>query len=193
MALQHAGEDAGAYLIEGLVNFLVSDDPSAVTVRKNFNYLVIPIMNPDGIYHGTSRYNMEMEDLNSIWIDDALAQPEVTGVKKWADSWLVDGQTIDLFIDVHNHSQFHNYNVFVYLDESLDSLGRAFSIHWPVKWWKTTFKGSSCTWFNQKGVPCGTIELSQSYVRENEYLTIRDYHQFGEGTALGLLDYFKPD
>ncbi len=54
--MQHAGEDAGGYMAEGLINFLVSDAKDAVKAREQFNYIIVPMMNPDGTYNGTSRY-----------------------------------------------------------------------------------------------------------------------------------------
>ena len=191
MAMQHAGEDAGTYLIEGLVDFLISDGDKADAARKNFIYKVVPIMNPDGVFHGTSRYNLAMEDLNNIWVNDDLAQPEVTSVKSWTEAWFAEGKTIDLFIDVHNHSQFNTRNVFLFIADSLDNFGQVIGAQWPISYGKAEFMGSSCTWFHKKGIPCGTIELSQSYVEEKEYLTVDDYHQYGEGTVKAISEYFN--
>jgi len=191
MALQHAGEDAGAYMAEGLINFLISDDDEAKKARERFNYMIVPMMNPDGIYNGTSRYNMQMEDLNNVWLNDEKVQPEVIGVKKWAESWYADGNKIDLFIDIHNHSQFHQYNVFIFQDHSQDSLVSIMDKYWPIRIWHSEFKGSSCSYFFRKGIPSGTIELSQSHLADGKYLTIEDYLSFGKGTAIAMNEYFK--
>lgn len=190
LTMQHAGEDAGGYLVEGLINFLLSEDPTAQRVRKDFIYHIIPMMNPDGIFNGITRYNSAMEDLNNIWLDDTKAQPEVSGVKKWAEQWYKTGKKIDLFIDVHNHSQFHTYHAFIFQDNSLDSLVTIMDQYWPIRIWHSEFEGSSCAWFFRQGIPSGTIELSQSRVGENPYLTIEDYLQYGEGTVKGISDYF---
>ena len=191
MALQHAGEDAGGYMAEGLIKFLLSEDQAAKLARERFNYMVIPMMNPDGTYNGTSRYNMVMEDLNNIWLDDEKAQPEVTGVKDWVDSWYTEGNDIDLFIDIHNHSQFHQYNVFIFQDHNQDSLVTLMDKYWPIRIWHSEFKGSSCSYFYQKGISSGTIELSQSHLDDGKYLEIEDYHSFGEGTVVAINEYFQ--
>ena len=190
LALQHAGEDAGAYMAEGLINFLISDDEEAQKARERFNYMIIPMMNPDGIYNGTSRYNMEMEDLNNIWLNDEKAQPEVTGVKEWVESWCAEGNEIDLFIDIHNHSQFHQYNVFIFQDHSQDSLVSIMDKYWPIRIWHSEFEGSSCAYFHRQGIPSGTIELSQSHLTDGKYLEIEDYHSFGKGTVIAINEYF---
>jgi len=190
LALQHAGEDAGGFMAEGMVSFLTSDKEMAAQSRKKFNYFIVPMMNPDGVYNGTSRYNMEMEDLNNIWMNDEKTQPEVTGVKHWATAWLNQGNELDLFIDIHNHTQFHQYNVFIFQDNTLDPLADVMEKYWPIRIWHSEFRGSSCSYFYSMGIPSGTIELSQSRISEGTYLTVGDYHAYGEGAAIALLEYF---
>ena len=190
MALQHAGEDAGGFFAEGMVHYLLSDSPGAKEVREQFIFKVVPMMNPDGIFHGVTRYNAQGEDLNNIWINSNRKQPEVAGVKSWVEDWYAGGKTIDLFIDVHNHTQFHKYNVFIFEDHSLDSLVTHMQNHWPTRIWHSTFKGSSCGWFLKQGIPSGTIELTQSKLEDGPYLTIEDYQAYGSGTAKGIHDYF---
>jgi hypothetical protein len=190
MAVQHAGEDAGAYLMEGLIDYLISEDPGARQAREHFIYKIIPMMNPDGIYNGISRYNTAKEDLNNIWLDDTRAQPEVTGVKNWVERWYDSGHRIDLFIDIHNHTQFHTYHAFIFQDHSVDSLVTCMNRYWPIRIWHSEFEGSSCAWFFRQGIPAGTIELSQSRVDEGPYLTIEDYLNYGKGTVKGISDYF---
>ena len=190
LALQHAGEDAGGFMAEGIIQFLLSGNDEAVLARNRFNYFIVPMMNPDGIFNGTSRYNMEMEDLNNIWLNDDKKQPEVTGLKNWAESRLSAGNDIDLFIDIHNHTQFYRYNVFIFQDHKLDSLVNMMDKYWPIRIWHSEFKGSSCSYFIRKGIPSGTIELSQSHLADGKYLDIEDYISFGKGTVQALNDFY---
>jgi len=191
MAMQHAGEDAGSFLLEGLVNYLISEDEAAKTARAKFVYKVIIMMNPDGVFNGTSRYNMEMEDLNNIWLNEQKMQPEVQGVQGWVEAWYAEGNKIDMFLDIHNHTQFYRYNVFIFKDHEIDSLVPDMNEYWPSRIWHSEFEGSSCAYFYQKGIPCGSVELSQSFIEEGKYLTIEDYHQYGEGVVRGFIDYFN--
>ncbi|MCK5279574.1 MAG: hypothetical protein KAK04_13570, partial [Cyclobacteriaceae bacterium] len=121
---------------------------------------------------------------------DDKVQPEVSGVKNWVESWYADGNEIDLFFDIHNHSQFYRYNVFVLQDQSLDSLATVMDKHWPIRNWHSEFKGSSCAYFFRKEIPSGTIELSQSHLANGKYLTIEDYLSFGKGTVIALNEYY---
>jgi hypothetical protein len=190
MSMQHSGEDAGAYFIEGMIRFLLSDDEDAKSIRANFIYKLIPMMNPDGVFYGTSRYNMAMDDLNNIWFDDSKMQPEVKGVQKWVDGWYAKGNKIDMFWDVHNHSQFYRYNVLLTKDNSLDSLHKVMTGFWPMRIWNSEPTGSSHAYFLSKGITAASLELTQSFVEEGDYLTIDDYHGFGKATVLGFREYF---
>lgn len=190
MAMQHAGEDAGSFYMEGLINFLLSENEDAQLAREKFVYIMIPMMNPDGVFNGTTRYNMEMEDLNNIWLNDEKIQPEVLGVKNWVDTWYNDGGKIDLFLDIHNHTQLYTYNVFLFKDNNLDSLGITMDKYWPTRIWHSEPKGSSHAYFLKKEIPSASVELTQSFSEQGDYLTISDYHTYGAGTVRGLLGYY---
>ena len=175
IALQHAGEDAGGYLVEGMIEYLLSGNPDAADARSNFVYHIVPMMNPDGIYNGTSRYNSNMEDLNSIWLDESLTQPEVAGVKEWVRQRQDNGNQLSLFIDVHNHTQKNRRNVFIFQNPELDVFVHNMQKYWPVEGARSSFGGTSRTWFYKKNIPSSTLELTQSRASEGEYLTIEDY------------------
>lgn len=190
IALQHAGEDAGGYLAEGMMEYLLSDDPVATKARRNFVYHIVPMMNPDGIYQGTSRYNSNMADLNSIWMDESLTQPEVAGVKEWVHQWQEKGNRLSLFIDVHNHTQQNRRNVFIFQNPELENFVASMQEFWPVEGARSSFGGSSRTWFYEQNIPSGTLELTQSRVGDGDYLTIDDYHQYGRGVVKAVRNYF---
>ena len=190
MAMQHAGEDAGAFYLEGLINFLLSDNEDAARARKLFDFKLIPMMNPDGVFQGTSRYNAEMEDLNNIWFSEEKMQPEVAGVQRWFNNMQDAGQDIDLFIDVHNHTQYYTYNVFLFKDSSMDSLRTVMNEHWPSRVWHSEPVGSAHAYFLANDIPSGSLELTQSFSEEGAYLDISDYHYYGAQTVLGLLEYY---
>ena len=73
MARQHPGESPASYVVQGLIDFLVSKHKIAQELREKlifkvvfylnsfdysvvvFQYQVIPMMNPDGVYLGNYR------------------------------------------------------------------------------------------------------------------------------------------
>ena len=54
-------------MIQGCIEFLLSNDPIAVELRANFIFKVIPILNADGVIHGNYRASMLGVDLNRRW------------------------------------------------------------------------------------------------------------------------------
>lgn len=200
-ALQHPGEDCGAYLVEGLAHFLISDDPVAQNSRRRFIYKIIPMINPDGVYLGISRYNANMEDLNSEWDDDstdldhAPVEPEVLAIKQWTRQWLAQNNRLDLCLDFHSHSQQVEFNSLHspapgVLVDFVEILNR----YWPLRWRLT--KNSSGRmrgyYYTEKGIDAATIELTQSRATaKGPHLTINDYANYGKGLAKAIFDYFE--
>jgi murein tripeptide amidase MpaA len=55
----HPGESPSSYALEGIINFLLNKtDPRAYLLRKFFVFLIVPMLNPDGVYYG--HYRMDI-------------------------------------------------------------------------------------------------------------------------------------
>lgn len=61
----HAGEDRGNDGLEGFLEFLTSGDTKADTLRKNFRFIVYPLMNPMGRWGGHWRGQWDPADLTA--------------------------------------------------------------------------------------------------------------------------------
>ena len=52
----HPGESPSSYAIEGALRFLLDEkDCRSYLLRKNFLIKIIPMLNPDGVFHGMFR------------------------------------------------------------------------------------------------------------------------------------------
>ena len=60
----HPGESNSSYMMEGFLDFITSNDPVAVELRKRIVFHVIPMINPDGVIAGNYRVCMSGNDLN---------------------------------------------------------------------------------------------------------------------------------
>ena len=196
--LQHAGEAVGGFFMEGMVNFLLSDEPAAEQARKKMVFKIVPMMNPDGIFHGTTRFNNNMEDLNQEWDDDytdtmhAPTEPEVKAVKTWLREYLKDGKRIDLGLDVHSQGQEGEINILHAPTDSLNRFVQKLNKYWPVEMIVLEFSGSLNDCLHKEfNILSGTFEIPQSNINGGSYLTIEDYKVYGAGTVKGLVDYFK--
>ena len=195
--LQHAGEYCGGYVVSGLLNFLLSDNNNAALARKTTVYKIIPMMNPDGIFHGITRFNGNYEDLNQEWDDDFTdtlhlpVEPEAACVKKWIRDWRSSGRNIDIGLDIHSQGQQGSMNLLHTPKGMLADFTPHLNKYWPVKYIPMSFPGSlnDCL-AKEFNIPSGTFEIPQSHIKNEAYLTIADYYNYGKGIALGITDYF---
>ncbi len=95
--LQHDLETTGAMALEGICGFLLSDDPQAQRLRRDFVVYVVPRMDPDGIAKGNSY--CPVGHLNRQWGLGTTA--ETTNVEKFVKDLATRGRKVDLFMDFH--------------------------------------------------------------------------------------------
>jgi hypothetical protein len=99
----HANETLGNFTLEGLVDFLVSDEAEAAILRKYAEFYVYPMANPDGRLAGYNRSTVQRENLdpNRYWIPpnyNNLDDIEVVGDSVRADT----GIDVDYMVDFHS-------------------------------------------------------------------------------------------
>ncbi len=51
----HPGESNASFIVEGILGFLVSNEPEAVKLRDKYVFKIIPMLNPDGVILGNYR------------------------------------------------------------------------------------------------------------------------------------------
>ena len=60
---QHPGETHSSFVIHGLINFLISSNAFASKLRDQFEWWVVPMINPDGVVIGNYRTNLQGKDM----------------------------------------------------------------------------------------------------------------------------------
>ena len=63
----HPGETNSNLILDGLINFLISEEPNAKLLRNNYIFKIIPCLNPDGVICGNYRSSLFGVDLNRQW------------------------------------------------------------------------------------------------------------------------------
>ena len=54
----HPGETNSSFIMNGVVEFLISDDEKAEFLRNTFVFKIIPMLNPDGVIVGNYRCSL---------------------------------------------------------------------------------------------------------------------------------------
>lgn len=105
----HAAETLGTHTLEGLVNWLISDDVRAAELRKVAEFFVYPVLNPSGRFAGLNRTTLSNinRDPNglwneSLWHQDSYHDIRVTGEAMIADVFATPGGGLDAFVDFHS-------------------------------------------------------------------------------------------
>lgn len=66
----HPGEVAASHMLNGLLNYLIEDPQGDVRVElllQNFVFVVIPFLNPDGVFRGHYRADTLGRNLNRMY------------------------------------------------------------------------------------------------------------------------------
>ncbi len=79
LSRQHPPKVTGFLAMKAFVESICSDTEIAKKFRSQYNTYVIPLANPDGVYHGHWRHNRGGVDLNRDWAD--FNQPETAAIQ----------------------------------------------------------------------------------------------------------------
>jgi len=103
IARQHPGETTSGFMLEGIIDFLVSENESAKTLLNNFVFKIVPMVNVDGVIHGNSRAEFIGFDPNRKWsCPHKLHNPIIHSIKHYIER---ERDNVELFLDLHSHSR----------------------------------------------------------------------------------------
>lgn len=97
-------------MIEGIIQYLLSQNQTAKDLLDNYVFKIVPMVNSDGVIHGNTRAELCGMDPNRKWQDPSpTLQPIIFALKK---AIFRDIGNIKLFLDLHSHSR--KLNTFFY-------------------------------------------------------------------------------
>jgi hypothetical protein len=164
---QHPPEVTGATAMDAFSLTIARLVRSGAIDRKQFQFLIVPMLNPDGVARGHWRANLGGADLNRDW--GTFKQPETRAVADWLARLPAGVQPV-LMLDFHSTSS----NLFYVQGEEASAQGKAFLVAW-LGGKETAFEGYRFTieprdanpgsgttknWFNTRyGIPAYTYEV----------------------------------
>ncbi|WP_258807295.1 M14 family metallopeptidase [Pseudidiomarina sp. CB1] len=104
---QHPPEVTGALALMHFSNELMFSEAKALReVRSQFNILLVPLMNPDGVANGNWRHTTGGVDLNRDWFD--LNEPESQSLHAFLQEREDAGEEVFFALDFHST----HYNIY---------------------------------------------------------------------------------
>ncbi|CAE7237905.1 agtpbp1 [Symbiodinium sp. CCMP2456] len=99
----HPGESNASWMMHGFILFLLSPAAEAIALRQAFKWLIIPMLNPDGVARGSYRCSLAGTDLNRVYLKpNKRIHPEIYHLKEVMKR--APGG-VEIFIDFHGHSK----------------------------------------------------------------------------------------
>lgn len=105
---QHPPEVTGALALFTFVETLLSNNELSKQYLDKYNVLVVPNINPDGVYAGNWRHNANGLDLNRDW--NKFSQIETSQINDYLKQLVTQGNKIKFAIDFHStkHDVFYS-------------------------------------------------------------------------------------
>merc|ERR1712176_1228295 len=102
----HPGEVPASFMMQGVLELLLSDSEEAHSLRRCFKFVVMPMLNPDGVAAGNGRANSAGLDLNRCW-EKLPEGSEVAACKRVLEKLCKTPGGVFAFLDFHAHSRRH--------------------------------------------------------------------------------------
>ena len=91
-----------SHALRGMIEWLLGKDKEAEKMRAEFYFLIVPMLNPDGVYMGHNRMDSLGQNLNRFYhVPDLELQPSCYAVKAIVE---LTRRQIFAFFDLHGHA-----------------------------------------------------------------------------------------
>nr|XP_033783692.1 cytosolic carboxypeptidase 1 isoform X2 [Geotrypetes seraphini] len=109
----HPGETNASWVMKGTLEFLMSSNPTAQSLREAYIFKIVPMLNPDGVVNGNHRCSLSGEDLNRQWHNpNPDLHPTIYHAKGLLQYMSAIRRLPLVYCDYHGHSR--KKNVFMY-------------------------------------------------------------------------------
>jgi len=168
----HPGETVSSFLMKGALDFLLSQDPLAIYLREAYNFFIVPMLNPDGVFIGNNRFDAFGVDLNRKFnMPSRRRQPTIYYLKK-AVNELSKECGIVFYCDMHGHGKNKGMFCFGNTDTANSAMFKIFPM----------VLGTICKNFTYEGSYFGIEKTKMTTARVTAW---KDYDLFNSFTLEG--------
>lgn len=96
----HAGEVTSTHTLLGMLERFTEDSPQGRALRSQLIVHFVPLLNPDGVRRGHTRWDAVGRDPESQWC--AIASPAVQSIKTKVDLLMKEDNPITLALNLHS-------------------------------------------------------------------------------------------
>lgn len=121
-ARTHPNEVQSHWVTQAMIEFLLSDDPTAQLMRSHLVFHIVPMYNPDGVELEFPRENANSIDIESNW-STVPSQPEVNALRNRFMELMWSSAPIEVALNMHSAYGCKRY--FVYHDSVGSSIAYA--------------------------------------------------------------------
>ncbi|KAF5401936.1 Cytosolic carboxypeptidase 2 [Paragonimus heterotremus] len=209
----HPGETQSSWMVQGMLEFLTSEDPDARLLRSQFVFKVVPMLNPDGVIVGNYRCSLSGCDLNRKYTSNLKRFfPTIWHTKEMVLATMREHEIL-VYCDLHGHSR--KQHMFIYGCKSVNPEMRFHDRVFPAMLGKNVpelFDFEKCKFVVQKHkegtgrIVMWRTGIANSYTLEatfcgnagneeyeNYHFNTWDYDNIGRQFCDTLLDFCDPD
>lgn len=204
----HAGEVTSTHSLLGFVDQVLEDSPRGRILRSELIVHVLPLLNPDGVHRGYTRWDVEGRDPESQWC--AIDSPAVQAVKDRVDLLMNEPVPISLALNLHStRGVYEDTFFFKHLVPSvtsnferiqqryIDALAEATSLfenRSPGSSQLHTCRFIESYFWNEWGEEVMALTHEGHYhkrITDGDWIVGGDYRAIGKGMARALVDYYE--
>lgn len=121
----HPSEFPSSFVMEELLLNLVANNREAEELRSKVAFIVVPMINIDGVIVGNSRGEVSGFDLNRVWPEPSkILHPTIFYYKRLIKNLIAENLDVRFFLDIHAHSK--KFNAFIYANPIIENKENSF-------------------------------------------------------------------